>query len=104
MGQGIGIGTGGDVDPTTAARRIRSTRSLWDPTYVDESWINERMRLLPLLRQWIAMYHPGLRISIGEWNFGAESHMSGGLATAEALGRFGTEGLYSAYYWTFPAD
>ena len=26
------------------------------------------------------------------------------MATAEALGRFGTEGLTSAYYWTNPAD
>jgi hypothetical protein len=71
---------------------------------VDESWINDRMRVIPLLRQWIATYHPGLGISIGEWNFGAESHMSGGLATAEALGRFGTEGVTSAYYWTRPPE
>jgi hypothetical protein len=28
--------------------------------------------------------------------------MSGGLAVAEALGRFGTEGLHSAHYWTVP--
>ena len=104
VGNGIGIGTGGETDPATAARRIRSTRSLWDPTYTDESWINERMRVLPLLREWIAAYHPGLKISIGEWNFGAESHMSGGLATAEALGRFGLEGVTSAYYWTSPAE
>ena len=30
--------------------------------------------------------------------------MSGGLAVAESLGRFGTEGIYSAYYWTYPPD
>ena len=94
--------SGGRTDPATAARRIRTTRSLWDPTYVDESWINEKMRVLPLLREWVAKNHPGLGISIGEWNFGAETHMSGGLATAEALGRFGLEGLTSAYYWTSP--
>jgi hypothetical protein len=104
MAPGVGIGTQGQTDSKTAALRIRSTRSLWDPTYLDESWINERMRVLPLLRQWVAAYHPGLGISIGEWNFGAESHMSGGLATAEALGRFGTEGVTSAYYWTSPAE
>jgi hypothetical protein len=104
MPQGVGIGTQGETDPATAALRIRSTRSLWDPSYVDESWINERMRVLPLLRQWIAENHPGLGISIGEWNFGAESHMSGGLAAAEALGRFGTEGLTSAYYWFSPPE
>ena len=104
MAQGIGIGKDGKTDSATAALRIRSTRSLWDPTYVDESWINERMRVIPLLREWIAQNHPGLGISIGEWNFGAETHMSGGLATAEALGRFGTEGVTSAYYWTDPED
>ena len=104
MAQGMGIGTGGQTDSATAARRIRSTRSLWDPSYLDESWINDRMRVLPRLREWIAQYHPGLGVSIGEWNFGAETHMSGGLATAEALGRFGTEGVTSAYYWTSPAE
>jgi hypothetical protein len=104
MGEGIGIGSAGGTDPLTAARRIRSTRSLWDPTYVDESWINERMRVIPLLFEWIAKYHPGLGLSIGEWNFGAETHMSGGLAVADVLGRFGKEGLASAYYWTIPPE
>jgi len=103
MASGLGIGTGGQTDSATAALRIRATRSLWDPTYVDESWINERMRVIPLLKEWIAQNHPGLGVSIGEWNFGAESHMSGGLAVAETLGRFGSEGLTSAYYWTSPA-
>jgi hypothetical protein len=60
------------------------------------------MRVIPLVKGWIARYHPGLGLSIGEWNFGAERHMSGGLAVAEALGRFGVEGLQSAYYWTYP--
>jgi Glycoside hydrolase family 44 len=104
MAPGIGIAKDGKTDSATAALRIRSTRSLWDASYVDESWINERMRVIPLLKEWIAQNHPGLGVSIGEWNFGAETHMSGGLATAEALGRFGTEGLTSAYYWTHPAD
>jgi hypothetical protein len=98
----IGIAARGGTDPDTAALRIRSTRSLWDPSYVDESWIGEPMRVIPLVREWIARYHPGLGLSIGEWNFGAEEHMSGGLAVAEALGRFGTEGLHSAHYWTYP--
>jgi hypothetical protein len=101
---GVGLGTGGATDPATAALRIRSTRSLWDPEYVDESWLKERFRVIPRLREWIAENHPGLGLSIGEWNFGAEGHMSGGLAVAEVLGRFGTEGVASAYYWTYPPD
>lgn len=100
--EAIGTSERGRTDPATDALRIRATRSLWDPTYADESWIGERMRVIPLVKEWIARYHPGLGVSIGEWNFGAEGHMSGGLAVAEALGRFGTEGLQSAYYWTYP--
>jgi Glycoside hydrolase family 44 len=95
---------GGQTDPATAAKRIRSTRSLWDPTYKDESWIDERMRVLPLLREWVAQNYPGLGISIGEWNFGAANHMSGGLAAAEVLGRFGTNGVVSAYIWGTPDE
>jgi Glycoside hydrolase family 44 len=89
-------------DQATSALRIRSTRALWDPTYKDESWINDTVRLIPRMKEWVAQNYPGLRISIGEWNFGAEQHISGALALAEALGRFGTEGLDSAYYWAVP--
>lgn len=98
----VGIATGGGTDAATAARRIRSTRALWDPGYVDESWINEPVRLIPRLQEWIAENDPGLRLSIGEYNFGAEGHMSGGLALAEALGRFGQNGVGSAFYWVAP--
>ncbi len=100
----VGLGTSGAVDPAGAALRLRSTRSLWDASYRDESWIGERIRLLPLLREWVDENAPGLGISIGEWNFGAEGHMSGGLAVAEALGRFGQAGIDSAFYWTVPPD
>lgn len=103
QGRGIGVGLVGETDRDTAARRIRSTRALWDPTYVDESWIADKVRLIPRLKAWIAEKHPGLGISIGEYNFGAEGHMSGGLAVAEALGRFGEQGITSAFYWDYPA-
>jgi hypothetical protein len=101
---GVGVSSAGDTVPATAALRIRQTRSLWDPTYVDESWLDEPLAVLPLLRRWIDENDPGLGISIGEWSFGAEMHMSGGLATAETLGRFGIGGVTSAYYWFRPAD
>ena len=96
------VTNGGATDEATSALRIRQVRGLWDPTYKDESWVREPIYLIPRLREWVKEYAPGLGISIGEWNFGAETHMSGGLATAEALGRFGVEGVYSAYYWTNP--
>jgi Glycoside hydrolase family 44 len=90
------------TDPTTSELRIRSTRALWDPTYKDESWINETIRLIPRLKEWIATNYPGRRTSLGEWGFGADDHISGGLASAEALGRFGQQGLDAAFYWNGP--
>jgi len=95
-------GSNGGTDAETSAMRIRSTRALWDPTYVDESWIGQPVQLIPRLKQWIAENAPGLGIQIGEWNFGAEQHVSGGLAVAEALGRFAQHGVTSAFYWTYP--
>ncbi|WP_371746336.1 GH44 family glycoside hydrolase EpsB [Myxococcus sp. CA040A] len=100
----VGVGLEGNTDPETNARRIRSTRGLWDPTYKDESWIAEPVRLLPRLKEWIAQNYPGRSISIGEYNFGAFGHMSGGLAQAEALGRFAQENIYSAYFWQYPTN
>jgi hypothetical protein len=97
-------GGGGDADAETSAKRLRATRSWWDPSYVDESWIKEPVYLIPRLKQLIAENYPGRGISIGEWNFGAENHISGGLALAETLGRFAEGGIHSAYYWTRPKD
>jgi glycosyl hydrolase family 44 len=102
QGEGIGLGVEGNTDPDTSARRIRSVRALWDPTYRDESWIDEPVRLLPRLKEWVEANYPGRGISIGEWNFGAERHISCGLATAEALGRFAEAGVTAAFYWTAP--
>jgi hypothetical protein len=93
---------GDAADPETAALRIRSTRALWDPKYVDESWIKEPVKLLPRMREWIDANYPGRALSIGEWNFGGEKDMSGALAIDEALGRFAQFGVAYAYYWMAP--
>ncbi|MDX1934502.1 MAG: glycoside hydrolase family 44 protein [Capsulimonadales bacterium] len=90
------------ADPETAARRIRSVRSLFDARYADESWIGEPVRLLPRLKEWVAQEYPGTKIGLTEWSFGGEKHISGALASAEALCLFGREDLYLASYWTTP--
>jgi len=100
--QGKDVYGGGGLDPDTAALRLRSTRALWDITYPDESWIHDAVRLVPRMKEWVRDNYPGTLISVGEYNFGGEWHMSGALALAEALGRFGTEGIAYAFYWTFP--
>jgi hypothetical protein len=96
-----GGGTGG-VDRATQLLRLRSTRSLWDDTYVDESWIHDTVRLLPRMKELVEKNYPGRGISIGEWSFGGEMDITGALATAEALGRFAQFGVTSAFYWLRP--
>ena len=90
------------ADRATQKMRLRSTRSLWDANYRDESWIGDTVELIPRMKRWIAENYPGTKLGITEWNFGAESDISGGLATAEALGAFGREDVYLANYWTKP--
>ena len=88
-----------DVSATMAALRLRSTRQLWDPSYVEESWIAERMRAIPRLREIVQANYPGTRVGLSEWNWGAEGAMNGALAVGSVLGIFGREGLDLACFW-----
>ncbi|MFZ6026283.1 MAG: glycoside hydrolase family 44 protein [Chloroflexota bacterium] len=97
----------------TQALRLRSTRSLWDPTYVDESWAGDPpgpemgmglvIQTIPRMKQWIAQYYPGTKTAITEYNWGALDHINGALAQADVLGIFGREGLDLATLWGPPA-
>jgi hypothetical protein len=91
-----------DVSAAMQQRRNRSTRSLWDPAYRDESWINDFVKLVPRLHDWVKAYYPDTRIGITEYNWGAEGHMNGATAQADVLGIFGREGLHLAARWTTP--
>jgi hypothetical protein len=92
-----------DVSSSTQLRRNRSTRSLWDPRYKDETWIDDNVQLIPRMKQWIATSYPGTKTGITEYNWGAESHMNGATTQADILGIFGREGLDYATRWTTPA-
>jgi hypothetical protein len=91
-----------EVDPETAAQRLRSTRSLWDPNYLDESWIWVPIQLIPRMRQLAEGVYPGTKLGISEWNWGAEETLNGALAIADVLGIYGREDLYFAAYWRYP--
>jgi hypothetical protein len=88
----------------TQALRLRSTRSLWDPTYTDESWIAEPVRLVPRMHDWSDTYYPGTRLAISEYNWGALDNLNGALAQADVLGIFGREGLDLATLWAPPSS
>lgn len=87
-----------------AYARMNSTRTLWDESYRERSWITntgtDLMPLLPNLQQSIDKYYSGTKIAIMEYNFGAEDHISGAVAEADALGIFAKYGVYLATLFT----
>src|SRR5262249_34506531 len=44
------------VDTSTALLRIATTRDFWDTSYVDPSWINQPIYLIPRMQQWVNTY------------------------------------------------
>ncbi|MEL7640288.1 MAG: glycoside hydrolase family 44 protein [Solidesulfovibrio sp.] len=98
---GVALSTAGNG--AVQALRLRATRSLWDPTYTDESWIGQPVRLLPRMRQWVADHYPGTRLAMTEYNFGGLEHINGALTQADVLGIFGREGLDLATLWSPPS-
>lgn len=93
-----------DISQQMQLRRNRTTRSLWDPNYTDETWINDKVRLVPRLKDWVSAYYPGLQTGITEYAWGADTHINGATAQADILGIFGREGLDMANRWTSPAN
>ncbi len=92
-----------DVSSAMQLRRNRSTRSLWDPGYVDETWINDRVQLIPRIKGWVNTHYPGTLTGITEYNWGAENHINGATTQADVFGIFGREGLDMGARWTTPA-
>ena len=84
------------------AARLRSTRQLWDSSYVHEGWIGQPVYIIPRMQQWIAANYPGTKTAITEYNWGAHGYLNGALAQADILGIFGREGLDLATLWGPP--
>jgi hypothetical protein len=103
---GVTLSEAGSAD--TQALRLRSTRSLWDPTYYDESWIQEAgfgpIQVLPVFHQWIDANYPGTKIAITEYNWGGLESINGALAQADVLGIFGREQVDLATLWEPPTS
>jgi len=97
-----GVGSQSDVSTATETLRNQSTRQFWDTNYVDPSWINSVIMLIPRMKSWVAAYYPGTKIGVTEYNWGAEAYISGATAQADILGIFGREGLDLATRWTTP--
>ncbi len=98
------------------AARVQAARSLWDPTYVETSWItsslgNHAIQLLPreltkmtsAANTYGAAYAPN-KLSISEYNYGGGDDISGGMAEADVLGVFGSNGVFSAAMWPLDSN
>jgi hypothetical protein len=71
-----------------------ATRSLWDPTYTDPSYIADVIRLIPRMEEWVAQELPGIGTALSEYNLSVPGQpVDNVLIQADALGIFGREGL-----------
>jgi mannan endo-1,4-beta-mannosidase len=97
---------------TDKAARLQAPRTLWDlhygysasnPVVGENSWISQwfsaYLPLIPKLIASINKYYPGTKLAFSEFTYGGEHDISGGIATADALGIFGKYGVYFASFW-----
>jgi hypothetical protein len=93
-----------DVEDSTARlARIQAPRSLWDPTFAEDSWITQTnfpssdgaplgpIALIPRIRDKLAQSYPGTKLAFGSWLFGGSKDISGAIAVADTLGILGRE-------------
>ncbi|SDC48514.1 Glycoside hydrolase family 44 [Paenibacillus sp. UNCCL117] len=98
-----GVALSADESNQIAARRLRSLKALYDPSFKDSSsWIGEPVNLIPRMKELIGRTAPGTKLAITEYNFGNGRGISSGLAQAEAMAIFGREGVDLATRWGQP--
>jgi hypothetical protein len=96
--------TGSTLTDAQVQAIVQSPRSLWDPTFTENSWITndvlgEPLKLLPRLQAKIDAEFPGTKISITEYENGGDHHIAGTIAQADNLGVFGSQGVFAATLW-----
>jgi hypothetical protein len=91
-------------DRNSVAARLEMSRSLWDSTYVEPTWIGNDhahalLPLIPKVNSMIANKYPGTKLAITEYSYMGINHVSGAIAQADVLGIFGQQDIYMANYW-----
>ncbi|MGA7410749.1 MAG: glycoside hydrolase family 44 protein [Bryobacteraceae bacterium] len=115
-GTGTGLSATDATDPATNAARFESTRVFWDETFTppgtneyilntpSNSYNNPNapcICLIPRMKNWVSANYPDTKLSITEYNLGAQGDINGALAETDVLGIFGREGLDVATMWPF---
>lgn len=94
-------------DAGTESAVLNSPRSLWDPNYRDESYLqysfdNGNVRLLGRVNDWINARYPGTGICLSEYNFFPDSPLAV-VVQADVFGVLARENVRLAAWWTAPA-
>ena len=102
--QNSGVQNEGATQTSTIIdEREQAPRSLWDPSYTENSWVTDWLgqpiQLLPRIKSEIDAHYPGTKIAITEYYYYRGSDISGAIAQADALGVFGREGVFAATVW-----
>jgi hypothetical protein len=91
------------TDTASDMDRVQAPRVLWDPTYVENSWVQQYdsqfLPYIPNIQASINARYPGTKLSFTEYSYGGESDISGGIAEADVLGIYGKFGVYLGCVW-----
>lgn len=95
-------------NPDCVYNKLNSTRSFWDDTYTEDSWITdagaEFLPILPALKESIDTYYPGTKLAITEYDFQGAYDVCGAIMEADTLGIFAQNGVYAANLFTMDAQ
>lgn len=70
-----------DTSAGVAKARMQAPRSLWDPSYHEDSWISQwfadtAFPVIPKLKSSIEKNYPGTKLAFTEFDYGARNHIS----------------------------
>ena len=106
--------TGGAPAAEGDARKIRSPRGMWDPTFQSEGGIGKQKgatstqpttnapAIIPRFRAMMNAIYPGTQFAITEWNYWEDNGVVASLAEADNYGIFGREKVDIATRFTSP--
>jgi hypothetical protein len=100
---------GEDATAASVTARVQAPRQLWDPDFIEDSWITgvnggQPVELLTWIKERIDLHYPGTKIALSEWTYGGGKDVSGAIAAADALGIFGQRSLDLAGVVSFSQD
>ncbi len=95
-------------EPDCVYNKLNATRSLWDDSYTEDSWITdtgaEFLPILPAVKKSIDTYYPNTKIGITEYDFQGAYDVTGAIMEADALGIFAQNEVYAANLFSMDAQ